>query len=134
MAELTKVEAPVKKMHTEPWKPSQLLAVKEMPGWRLRWVRKDLLERKVDEGWEPVKAKDLTDRTIIDGAQVDSLITKRNLILCRMPESLAKSRDAHYAGKSRDAIKETVRTFEESGDKGLSYGSIKVSHGSEGGG
>ena len=91
------------------------------------------MERKIDEGWEPVKGKDLTDHTIIDGAQVDSLVTKRNLVLCRMPEALAKSRDAHYENKSRDAIKETVRTFEASGDKGLSYGSIKVSHGDEAG-
>jgi len=125
---VTKVEPPVQKQHTEPWKPAKLLEVKPIPGWRLHWVRMDDLERATAEGWEPVKGKDLTQRTTIDGTQMDSNVTKRELILCKMPEGRAKQMDAYFAKKSAEALSESVKTFEESGDPGLSYGSIKISH------
>ncbi len=125
---LSTIEPPEVKKHTEPWSPAKLLQVKAIPGWRLQWMRKDTLSERLEEGWEVVKGKDLISRTVIDGSQMDSTVTKRNLILCKMPEDLAKQMDAYHDRKAAEAIEDSVRAFEASGDKGLSYGSIKVSH------
>jgi len=120
------VVEPSKVTASEPWRPALLLQVKPIPGFRLHWARQDELDRVLAEGWTPVKGKDLTERTTIDGTQMDSNILKRELILVKMPEELAKQRDAYYAKKAAEAIQDSVKTFEESGDKGLSYGSINI--------
>jgi len=106
---------------TTPWEPAKVLDVAKIPGFRLRWIRKDNLEKSKAEGWIPIEAKDYTERTIIDGTQLGTYVTKRNLILCKMPEAMAKGRDAYFAAKSKEALDETKRKFEDSGERGLSY-------------
>lgn len=118
---MDKIEPVVEKKATTPWKPSPLLECKPIPGYRLRWCRLNTLEKSKAEGWIPVEAKDYLERTIIDGSQLGTYVTKRNLLLCKMPEAMAKSRDAYFAAKSKDALAETRRKFEDSGEKGLSY-------------
>jgi len=107
---------------TTPWKPAQILDVKPIPGFRLRWVRKDNLEKSKTEGWIPIEAKDYLTRTIIDGTPLGTYVTKRNLILCKMPEAMAKGRDAYFAAKSKEVLAETKRKFvDDAGGKGLTY-------------
>jgi len=116
---------------TEPWKPASILNVDKIAGKRSKWVRKDLLEKRIAEGWTPREAKDTTPKTILDGSQQDSYVTKRNLILCDMPEARAKSRDAYYTKLTDGAMEESTENLKKK-THGETYGKIEVTQG-EGG-
>ena len=113
---------------TEPWKPASILNVDKIEGKRSKWVRKDLLEKRLAEGWVPREAKDTTPSTIIDGSQQGSYVTKRNLILCDMPEAKAKGRDAYYKHLTDGAIGESIKNLKEK-THGETYGKIEVTQG-----
>jgi len=120
------------KTATKPWQPASILVVPDAikakySGKRLRWIRKTDLDRKMAEGWEPVQGQDKTERTVIDGAQADSKIIKRELILCNMPEEMAKSRDAYYAEKTNSALESSVDEYKrKAGGEKETYGSITI--------
>jgi hypothetical protein len=116
---------------TEPWKPASVLVATKLEGKRSRWVRKDQLEKRIAEGWTPREAKDTTPKTILDGSQQGSYVTKRNLILCDMPEAKAKGRDAYYKRLTDGAIGESVQELKRK-THGETYGKIEVTQG-EGG-
>ena len=107
MAELEKV---VKKTKvTQPWKPASILQVDmKSKDHRPRWCRKDILDKKKLEGWE---------RTIIDGSPMGAFVEKRGLILCRMPEEMAKSREKYYKDMTDRALPGAVNEFKSSVDK-----------------
>ena len=117
---------------TTPWQPASILLVPDSikskyPGKRLRWVRKSDLDRKTAEGWTPIKESDTLKRTVIDGAQLDSTLQKRELILCMMDEELAKSRDAYYASKTKGALQSSVDEYKQkAGGDNEVYGSISI--------
>jgi hypothetical protein len=120
------------KTATKPWQPASILVVPasikaKYPGKRLRWIRKTDLDRKMAEGWELAEGQDKTERTVIDGAQTDSRITKRELILCIMPEDTAKSRDAYYAEKTASALESSVDEYKrKAGGEKETYGNITI--------
>lgn len=130
---MSDVKTDIKKP-TTPWQPASILLVPESvkakySGKRLRWVRKTDLDRKTAEGWTPIKESDSIKRTIIDGTQMDSTIQKRELILCEMPEDLAKARDAFFAEKTNSALQGSVDEYKrKAGGEGQKevYGSINI--------
>lgn len=133
--------APKKKV-TTPWKPASLLQMKgKEAGWRYRWCARDTLDKKLAEGWEPVQAqkspqgKDaaLGDITLVDGTRLTGIIIKRDLVYCRMPEEMAKSREEYYAKLTDGALQSKMDEFKKDtnipGQGQLSYGSIKIDRG-----
>jgi hypothetical protein len=130
---------------TTPWKPSAILTVrKKEVGFRTRWVRQNLLEKKMAEGWEPVRAisggkmesNSANTVTLTDGSRLDSIVKRRNLILCRMPEELAEGREAYFANLTDEKSVAAIKTFggdESSKDKTGTgaYGEVKITIGED---
>ncbi len=136
--ETKELKSEVKKP-TQPWKPASYLNVpKELrkPGFRLRWVVKDQLEKKKEEGWTPVvrtggRANALApEKTVIDGTQIDTTVQKRTLILCEMPEETAKAREEFFAKLTEDSVEAMKNKFVEEttvpGHGSRAYGSVKI--------
>ena len=91
------------------WKPASITEVSDKdPGYRYRWVNKnpDNLAKKEQEGWEPVsklssdKASYVDPDRIQDGKQLTSTYEKHDCILQRLPEDIAKERDAYMNRES----------------------------------
>lgn len=122
---------------TEPWSPSSLLHHKAVDGQRLRWCDKANMSRKVSEGWSIVEedGKEQT-KTIEDGTQTDTTVQMRELILMKMPEGMAVSRNKHWQKLAGDNVKSVTKKFvndvkaegrTEEGPGGRAYGSVTVS-------
>jgi hypothetical protein len=89
------------------WTPPQLLPdPTPEPGYAFRWVRLSTLNvtdatnisSKLREGWEPVKASEHPEITLMSGEQrrfTDS-IEIGGLLLCKTPVEFTEQRDAHY--------------------------------------
>jgi hypothetical protein len=123
---------PVKEEPTEPWKPALILAREPRPGVREKWVRVDLVDRFLAEGWKLVASEDdKTPRTDIDGSQLDTSVRKRELVLMEIPEAVAKSRESYYRNLSDGALGGSVDEFKKVAgkDSGKSYGDIKIIQG-----
>jgi hypothetical protein len=125
---------PAKPKPTRPWKPASILTASKIRGMRQRWVRKDLLEKRMEEGWQPrmsfTKGRiDAPETTIIDGKPLSQYVMKRNLVLCDMPEELAQGREAYYKRMTDGGLKaqenEFVKSTQVGGDS-YAYGGIKV--------
>lgn len=94
---------PVKKGKTS-WTPASVTEVtNKEDGYRYRWSNKtpDNLAKKDAEGWENV-SKLTNDKSmpsperIGDGKKLTSVYEKHDVVLQRIPEELAKQRDAYY--------------------------------------
>ena len=127
----------VKKVVTTPWKPASMLSVVgKDPNYRYRWVRKDLLDKRLEEGWEPVVASaksrlEAPESTTVDGTPITTYTIKRGLILCRMPEETALARTAYYKKMSDGALPRVVEKLQEDTNMGdgkgpLAYGNITI--------
>jgi hypothetical protein len=119
MSEDLKVEKKKTKV-TQPWKPASILQVNmKSKDHRPRWCRKDILDKKKLEGWEPIKWSDADapEKTIIDGSPMSAFVEKRGLILCRMPEEMAKSREKYYKEITDRALPEAIEQFKGSVEK-----------------
>lgn len=114
-------------MATTPWKPSSFLGLPEgikrkyLAGYRGRFASKSQLPKKLAEGWEvvqfsPEDMKLLKPATIIDGKALTTSLEVRELILIRMPEDVAKSRDDFFKGLTDDALNTTVEKFKKETD------------------
>lgn len=112
-----------KKEPTEPWRPAALLDLPPVPGRRIRWVHKDKLARKLQEGWKVIEAKsDPSESRIIDGTQKGSYIMKGNLIACEMPEEVAKSRDAYFQRMTDASLSAATKSFKGKFGASETYG------------
>lgn len=89
------------------WRPAKMLHImSQEPGYRYRWVDKDPanLDKKTAECWEFVKGKqpkpDATTGSATDIDYADQSLTTlteyRELVLMRMDEDTAQSRDEYY--------------------------------------
>lgn len=127
-------EDPEKKAPTQPWRPASMLTARKIDGKRSRWVRKDLLEKRIEEGWQPRISNDksrveVKETTIVDGKPLGSYVTKRNMILCDMPEEMAKSREDYYRNLSSGSLKSTVDQLKKDttvGGSSKAYGKIEI--------
>ena len=123
-------EKPIKKATTpwnadsNPWSLKMLSITREAHeaakrrGMRVHWFRKDdeSLEKRTLQGWTPCNAKDygLKAKILGEKGDLDTTVTRRELILMEMPEEIGKQRDAYIkhktdrqtAMKSSDALSE----------------------------
>ncbi len=100
-------------VEAKPWvRPTSLEAPVARPGFRQRWIRVGTMgqddptntARRFREGWRPRLAETVPPSfhapTIAHGKYA-GCVGVEGMILCEMPEKLAKQRDAHYADKAR---------------------------------
>jgi hypothetical protein len=116
---------------TQPWRPVSQLFSTKLQGMRPRWVRKDLLEKRIEEGWQP-RLSDTKNRvespekTIIDGIPLSKYVMKRGMILCDIPEVLAQSRESYYR-RMNDGGLRSQKAELDAGTGGNTYGDIVIS-------
>ena len=123
-------EKPIKKTTTpwnsdsNPWSLKMLSITREAHeaakkrGMRVHWFRKndESQEKRIQQGWTPCDAKDygLKAKLLGEAGDLDTTVTRRELILMEMPEEVGQQRDAYIkhktdrqtAQKSSDAIRE----------------------------
>lgn len=127
------IEVPERKMN-QPWRPASILTARKKEGMRSRWVRKDLLEKRIEEGWTPRISNtrsriDSPENTMIDGKPLSSYVVKRNLILCDMPEEMAQAREAYYkklADSGLEAQKNEFKNQTNIGGSSYAYGDVRT--------
>ena len=93
--------------------PSSLDAPKAPAGYRHRWIRISSLgfedtknvQGKLRSGWELVRADEYpgSEYPVIDTGQYKGMIGVGGLVLARIPEEIAKSRDEYFRNMTRDA-------------------------------
>lgn len=102
----------------EPWNPAATLPdPAEMPGWRFKWIRRMSLgetdvmnmSKSRREGWEPVAAEEQPD--LADFSDTPGVIEIGGLLLCKMAEERAQSRDRYYADRARSQVDGLNRQF-----------------------
>ena len=115
----TKVEAQAKtvapKERPKVWAPPSYLDTPNAPdGWRHRWVRTEILgftdtkniQGRLRSGYELVRSDEYPEEdfpTIADGKYA-GVIGHGGLVLTRVPEEIAKQREAYYAKEAGDQI------------------------------
>jgi hypothetical protein len=112
------LETRVKMERPTKWSPPQLLPdPTPEPGFAFRWIRLSTLghadainiSSKLREGWEPVKASEHPEITLMGGDKLrfpDS-VEIGGLLLCKTPVEFTEQRDAHYrqlAGQQMDSV------------------------------
>ena len=93
--------------------PSSLDAPKAPDGYRHRWIRVETMgfddtknvQGKLRTGWELVRADEYpgSEYPIITEGKYKGMIGVGGLVLARMPEEIAKQRDAYYQKMTREA-------------------------------
>ena len=93
--------------------PSSLDAPKAPDGYRHRWIRVETMgfddtknvQGKLRSGWELVRADEYpgSQYPVINEGKYKGLIGVGGLVLARIPEEIAKQRDAYYQKMTRDA-------------------------------
>ena len=93
--------------------PSSLDAPKAPTGFRHRWIRVETmgfddtknLQGKLRSGWELVRADEYpgSEYPVLTEGKYKGMIGVGGLVLARIPEEIAKQRDAYYQKMTRDA-------------------------------
>ena len=93
--------------------PSSLDAPKAPNGYRHRWIRVETMgfddtknvQGKLRSGWELVRADEYpgSEYPIITEGKYKGMIGVGGLVLARIPEEIAKSRDEYFRNMTRDA-------------------------------
>ena len=93
--------------------PSSLDAPKAPDGFRHRWIRVETMgfddtknvQGKLRSGWELVRADQYpgSEYPIITEGKYKGMIGVGGLVLARIPEEIAKSRDEYFRNMTRDA-------------------------------
>ena len=108
-ASQTRVKAEAPKTWTP---PSSLDAPPAPDGFRHRWIRVEVLgfddtknmSGKLREGWELVRADEYPDQSYpsLTTGKYAGVIGVGGLVLARLPEEIAKSREAYYRKQTKD--------------------------------
>ena len=102
----------------EPWAPASTLPQPApMDGWRFKWVRKmslgetDIMNmsKRRREGWSPVTAEDQPELATF--SDTSGVVEIGGLVLCKMPEERARSRDTYYADRAKEQTDGLSRQF-----------------------
>ena len=99
----------------KPWTPPSMLdAPTPPPGYQFRWIReatrgnddKSNMSKRIREGYEPVRAEDYPDfeAPSIDHGRNKGVIGVGGLILAKVPEETAQSRNDYFAQQAKSAI------------------------------
>jgi len=118
--------------------PSTLPVPDPQPGYRFRWVSTHFLgqanpqnvSKKMREGWEPVKAADHPELMLPGDANGN--VELGGLMLCKMPEERAMSRNEHYTGQAQAQMESVDNSFMRSSDPRMPLFSEKKSSVSKG--
>jgi len=95
------------------WTPPSSLDAPPAPnGFRHRWIRAEVLGQedgknmsgKIRSGWELVRADEYPDHDFpsIEDGKYKGVIGVGGLVLARIPEELAKQREAYFNKRTRD--------------------------------
>ena len=98
-----------KKVAKRSWEAPEVLPMPDpQPGWAFRWVRIATLgetdarnmSSKIREGWEPVKASDHPEITLVtvENEKFKDNIAMGGLLLCKMPQEMQDERREYYEG------------------------------------
>jgi hypothetical protein len=118
------------------WKPAAVTDVtNKEDGFRYRWAHKDPdnLAKKQAEGRDYVDRKSdgvkASEVRLEDGKDLTSVYEKRDVVLMKIPEELAQSRDAYMNDKSEKRIAGlTASTKKDLGEQGAEmHGDITIS-------
>lgn len=97
------------------WQRPEVLPTPEPEdGYAFRWVRMSMLGQvdatnvssKLREGWEPVRAEDYPQFTVLNVEQekfADNII-QGGLMLCKAPQEIVDERTEHYEQQARNQI------------------------------
>ena len=93
--------------------PSSLDAPKAPDGYRHRWIRVETMgfddtknvQGKLRSGWELVRADEYpgSEYPVVTEGKYKGMIGVGGLVLARIPEEIAKQRDAYYQKMTREA-------------------------------
>ena len=93
--------------------PSSLDAPKAPAGYRHRWIRVETMgfddtknvQGKLRSGWELIRADEYpgSEYPVITEGKYKGMIGVGGLVLARIPEEIAKSRDEYFRNMTRDA-------------------------------
>lgn len=106
------------------WKPAQRLpSPNPVAGTRFRWIRTRMLgeddltnvANKRQEGWEPVTRTDCPEVARLIKGDGDN-IEVGGLMLCKMPEELAQSRDEYFANQNQNQMAAVDESFMRESD------------------
>lgn len=107
-----KIDARTSEKRKVQWRPPSSLPTPPVndPDWVYRWVATDVMgtpipsnvAARIEEGWEPVNAKDYPDlvRGIRSAQSPDGHIRMGGLMLCKMSRELNDSRRAYHEEKT----------------------------------
>ena len=95
-------------------KPDVLPSIEVEAGYETRWVRISTLgvtdasnvSSKLREGWEPVKATDHPEITLvtIENDRFKDNVVIGGLLLCKAPEELVEERNDYYGQQARSQM------------------------------
>ena len=101
-----------KKVAKRSWEAPEVLPMPDpQPGWAFRWVRIATLgetdarnmSSKIREGWEPVKASDHPEITLvsIENERFKDNVVIGGLLLCKAPDEMVVQRNDYYNQQSQ---------------------------------
>ena len=107
-------------------RPEVLPAPNPEPGYEFRWIRVSSLgtvdattvSSKLREGWEPVKASDHPEITIVAIEQErfkDNVVTG-GLMLCKAPVEMIEERNAYYNDQAQAQMSSVDNNFMREND------------------
>ena len=109
------LESQEKKTRTKSWKrPEVLPSPNPEPGYKFRWIRVSSqgttdatnVSSKLREGWEPAKAEDHPEITLVT-VEVDRFkdnIVIGGLMLCKAPKEMIEERTEYYEEQTRSQM------------------------------
>lgn len=114
--------------------PSLLPDPTPVPGYVYRWIATHVMgtadptnvSKKMREGWEPVKAVDHPELMLMGNATTGN-VEIGGLMLCKMPQELAQSRDEYYARQAQAQMDSVDNHFMRNNDPRMPLFSDKKS-------
>ncbi|MAL10810.1 MAG: hypothetical protein CMF74_14250 [Maricaulis sp.] len=110
----------VRETRKKQWMPPSSLDAPPAPkGYKHRWIRTETMgqddtanvSKKLREGWEFVRAEEITKRIgkhdypVIANGQYSGLIGVGGLVLARIPEEMVEQRSEYFKNKTTDQVK-----------------------------
>lgn len=116
-----------KTQRTKKWeRPEVLPTPNPEPGYEFHWVRISTqgqldptnVSAKMREGWEPVKASDHPEITIIDieNERFKDNVVVGGLLLCKTPIEMVEERNAYYQNQTKSQMESVDNSFMRDND------------------
>lgn len=121
------LETREKKVRRRSWAPPEVLpSPNPEPGYEFRWVRVSSLGQsdpknitsKLREGWEPVRAVDHPEITMIavENDKFKDNIVIGGLMLCKTPKELVEERNAYYRNEASNQMQAVDQSLMRNND------------------